>query len=138
MTADVKAEVPARQDPRTAVAGFVSFLETGIAPGGLFAPDVFADVSLPRWRVQSDTSAGILAIRAQGHPSPGRVRVTRVERMDQGFTLEFGAVARRRPGLVLPRDGPPTSWTTASSTWRSTAPATGTRRGSASTPSRCG
>lgn len=71
------------------VANFVRFLESGVVPDGLFAPDVFSDVSLPRWRVQADTEAGVLAIRTQGHPVPGDVRVERVERTDHGFTLEL-------------------------------------------------
>jgi hypothetical protein len=72
-----------------AVARLVGFLETGIAPAGLFAPNVFGDVSFPQWRVQSDTAEGLLAVRAEGHPFPGQVRVERVERTDHGFTIEL-------------------------------------------------
>lgn len=76
-------------DTKLAVARLIEFLETGAAPDGLFAPDVFLDVSLPQWRVQSATAEGALAIRAQGHPFPGQVRVERVSQTDRGFTIEF-------------------------------------------------
>lgn len=73
----------------TVVAGLVEYLESGEAPDGLFAPDVFADVSLPLWRLQADDVEGLLAIRRRGHPWPGQVRVQWVEPTDHGFTLEF-------------------------------------------------
>jgi hypothetical protein len=72
-----------------AVADLIEFLETGDAPEGLFAPDVFADVSLPLWRIQAATAEEILAVRAEGHPFPGHVHVERVERTDRGFTIEL-------------------------------------------------
>jgi hypothetical protein len=71
------------------VADLIRFLETGIVPERLFAADVFADLSLPHWRVQAATAAEIIAIRAEGHPCPGQVRVERVERTGPGFTIEF-------------------------------------------------
>jgi len=43
-------------------------------------------VSLPLWRIQSATAEGLLAVRAEGHPFPGQVRV---EHTDHGFTIEF-------------------------------------------------
>ena len=70
----------------TAVARLVVFLETGEAPDGLFAPTVFSDVSLPRWRVQTDTAEGIVALRRHSHPAPGRVTVERVDHHAAGFT----------------------------------------------------
>ena len=78
-----------RPDPSVAVANLIRFLETGSVPDGLFAPDVFADLSLPHWRIQSATAEEVLAIRAQGHPFPGTVRVERVERTEHGFTIEL-------------------------------------------------
>jgi hypothetical protein len=78
-----------RPDPSVAVAGLIKFLETGTAPGGLFAPDLFADLSLPQWRIQAASAEEILAIRADGHPFPGQVRVERIERTEHGFTIEF-------------------------------------------------
>jgi hypothetical protein len=71
------------------VAKLIRFLETGFAPDGLFAPGVISDLSLPQWRVQAATAEDILAIRAEGHPCPGHVRVERVEQTGHGFTIEF-------------------------------------------------
>jgi hypothetical protein len=79
----------ARPDTRTAVAGLLRFLETGSAPEGLFAPDLFIDVSLPQWRVQGTTADEAIAIRLAGHASPGRVHVSRLDETDLGFVLEF-------------------------------------------------
>jgi hypothetical protein len=78
-----------RQDASVAVANLIRFLETGSVPSGLFAPDVFADLSLPHWRIQAANAEQILAIRADGHPGPGQVRVERVEQTGHGFTIEF-------------------------------------------------
>jgi hypothetical protein len=72
-----------------AVAGLISFLETNQAPPGLFAANCFADVSLPHWRVQATTDDGLTAIRMDGHPIPGQVRVERVDRTERGFVLQF-------------------------------------------------
>lgn len=76
-------------DTKVAVARLIEYLETGTAPEGLFAPDVFLDLSLPQWRLQAATAEEALAIRAQGHPSPGQVRVERVSQTGTGFTIEF-------------------------------------------------
>lgn len=85
----MSGEAAVRARHGTAVADLVRFLETGTAPDGLFAPDVFADVSFPQWRLQSATADGILRIRRDGHPIPGRVRVERVDETSRGFTIEF-------------------------------------------------
>ncbi|GAA4361249.1 hypothetical protein [Angustibacter luteus] len=76
-------------DPTVAVARLISFLETGSVPEGLFAPDVFSDLSLPHWRIQTETARDIIAERVAGHPIPGQVRVERVEHTGHGFTIEF-------------------------------------------------
>lgn len=78
-----------RPDATMVLAALIKYLETGEAPDGLFAPDVFADVTLPHWRLQADDVEGLLAIRRGGHPWPGQVRVQWVEPTDHGFTLEF-------------------------------------------------
>ena len=78
-----------QRDANAVVADLIRFLETGTVPDGLFAADAFADLSLPRWRIQAATAAEIIAIRAEGHPCPGQVRVERVEETGHGFTLEF-------------------------------------------------
>jgi hypothetical protein len=80
---------PAHADPAVAAAKLIRYLETGSAPDGLFAPDVFADLSLPQWRVQARTAAAVLAVRAGSHPWPGEVRAGRVERTGHGFTIEL-------------------------------------------------
>ena len=80
---------PDQPDVSGAVANLIRFLETGSVPDGLFAPDVFSDLSLPHWRLQAATAAEILAIRAESHPCPGQVRVERVEQTGHGFTIEF-------------------------------------------------
>ena len=85
MTADVRTS----RNCTTPVAALIRFLETGVAAEGLFAPDVFSEVSLPHWRVQADTDEGLLAIRVKGHPFPGQVRVERLEQTGHGFTMEF-------------------------------------------------
>jgi hypothetical protein len=73
----------------TAVANLIKFLETGAAPEGLFADDVFTDLSLPHWRIQTATASEVLGVREQSHPWPGQVRVERVEQTGHGFTIEF-------------------------------------------------
>ncbi|WP_445183265.1 hypothetical protein ACTXG6_32695 [Pseudonocardia sp. Cha107L01] len=85
----MKATTATRPETAMAVAHLIRFLETGAAPVGLFAPDAFLDLSLPQWRIQADTGEEILAVRAEGHPFPGQVRVERVEQTDHGFTIEF-------------------------------------------------
>lgn len=72
-----------------AVAGLVAWLETGSGADQVFAPDCFLDLSLPHWRVQADGAEGLLRIRDEDHPRPGRVRVERVDRTDQGFVMAF-------------------------------------------------
>jgi hypothetical protein len=59
------------------VSRLVAFLERGDA-AGLFTEDVFADVTLPHWRVQTGSAADLIAARGQMHPEPGRVRVEMV------------------------------------------------------------
>jgi hypothetical protein len=71
------------------VEKLVRYLETGSAPAGLFAQDVFADLTLPHWRVQAADAEGLLALRAGFHPYPGVVRLERVVATDHGFVLEF-------------------------------------------------
>jgi hypothetical protein len=89
MSAEVGTAAVNRSDPSVAVANFIRFLETGTVPDGLFAADLFLDLSIPHGRVQVSTAAEVVAIRAADHPWPGQVRVERVERTEHGFTLEF-------------------------------------------------
>jgi hypothetical protein len=78
-----------QRDASAVVADLIRFLETGTVPAGLFAAGAFADLSLPQWRVQAATTAEVIALRTEGHPCPGQVRVERVEETGHGFTLEF-------------------------------------------------
>ena len=78
-----------QRDANAVVADLIRFLETGTVPERLFAADVFADLSLPHWRIQAATAAEVIAIRVEGHPGPGQVRVERVEQTGHGFTIEF-------------------------------------------------
>ena len=69
-------------------AKLVSYLETGEAPARLFAPDLFLDFTMPTWRLQADSAEGALAVRKGGHPWPGRVPRSRLDRTETGFVLE--------------------------------------------------
>jgi hypothetical protein len=76
-------------DTKVAVARLIEFLETGQPSDGLFAPHVFLDLSLPLWRVQTNTAKDAIALRVGSHPSSGRVRVERLSQTDTGFAIEF-------------------------------------------------
>ncbi|MCA0295286.1 MAG: hypothetical protein LCH96_08275 [Actinobacteria bacterium] len=80
----------AAQVPDTGIpglAGFVEFLETGVAREGVFADDLFADLSFPHWRLQATSAAELVAIRGERHPWPGRVRVERAAPTPSGFVV---------------------------------------------------
>ncbi len=72
-----------------AAAKLIRFLETNVAPEGLFAADCFADLSLPRWRVQADSADEVTAVRTRNHPVGGQVRVERIDRTERGFVIQF-------------------------------------------------
>jgi hypothetical protein len=78
-------EVPALVG--ASVDRFVAFLETG-ATEGLFAPDVFADITLPGWRVQVQGAAEVIASKIGFHPPAGRTRVEKVLAGSQGYTIK--------------------------------------------------
>ena len=67
---------------------FTAFLETGAAPEGLFAPDVFVDFTMPQWRLQARGAGDVVAMRLAGHPGPGRVPRSRFDATTTGFVLE--------------------------------------------------
>jgi hypothetical protein len=67
----------------------VSFLETGTAPEGLFAPDAFLDLTMPTWRIQAAGAEDLIAVRKEGHPGPGRVTRWRADPTPAGFVFEF-------------------------------------------------
>jgi len=68
--------------------GLVSFMETGTAPDGLFAADVFCDFTMPRWRLQARGLGPLLELRRQGHPGDGKVPRSRCDPTPNGFVLE--------------------------------------------------
>jgi hypothetical protein len=76
-------------DGPAVAARFVRWLESGEGAGEVFAPDVFGDVTLPHWRVQTATAADLIAVRAHGHPHRGRVRVERLEPTPRGWTMQI-------------------------------------------------
>jgi hypothetical protein len=65
----------------------VAFLETG-ATEGLFAPDVFADITLPHWRVQTQGAEEVIATKTSLHPPGGRTRVEKVLAAERSFTVK--------------------------------------------------
>lgn len=68
---------------------FVTWLETGVRPDGLLADDVFADLSVPQWRVQAQGADATFHLREDDHPFPGEVRVEALDRTSRGFLLQF-------------------------------------------------
>jgi hypothetical protein len=66
---------------------FVAFLQTGAAEG-LFAPDLFADITLPHWRVQVRGGEEMIAVKTRLHPPAGRTRVEKVLVGEHGYTLK--------------------------------------------------
>lgn len=76
-------------EARVLAEQLVAFLETGEPPPGLFASDVFMDLTLPRWRVQTQGVAGIVATRREGGHVRGRVPRWRCDPTPTGFVLEF-------------------------------------------------
>ena len=78
-----------RWTPRALLAArFITFLETGVAAPGLFAPDLFTDFTMPLGRLQADSAEGSIALRAAGHPMVGRVPRSRLDVTGTGFVLE--------------------------------------------------
>jgi hypothetical protein len=67
----------------------IRFLETGDVPDGLFRPDVFLDLSMPTWRIQTTGAEDLIAVRKEGHPGPGTVTRWRADPTATGFVLEF-------------------------------------------------
>jgi hypothetical protein len=68
---------------------FVRFLETNTAPDGLFTEDVFMDLTLPQWRLQTSGRDALVAVRRRGHPALGTVPRHRVDVTPTGLVLEF-------------------------------------------------
>jgi hypothetical protein len=66
----------------------VAYLESGEAPPGLFAPHVFCDFTLPRWRLQAEGIEPVLALRRSSHPVRGTVPRWRCDPTPSGLVLE--------------------------------------------------
>jgi hypothetical protein len=69
-------------------AQLIAFLETGKAAPGLFAEDVFLDLTLPRWRLQAQGMRDVIQLRLNGHPGVGKVARSRCDATAKGFVLE--------------------------------------------------
>ena len=67
----------------------IRFLETGDVPEGLFRPDVFLDLTMPTWRVQTAGAEDLIAVRKEGHSGPGTVTRWRADPTPAGFVFEF-------------------------------------------------
>src|SRR5262249_29686191 len=76
-------------DVRRLADGLVEFLETGTPQEGLFADDVFCDLSIPSWRLQAEGVVDTVGLRRMGHPGTGKVLHTRVDETATGFVLEY-------------------------------------------------
>lgn len=85
-----QGHAPAAVDPVDPLVHlFIRFLETGKAPEGLFAEDVFVDFTMPLWRRQARGRAGLEQLRRAGHPDPGSVPRWRADPTARGFVIEF-------------------------------------------------
>jgi hypothetical protein len=73
---------------RNLAGKLIAFLETGVPPSGLFAPDVFIDFTMPQWRLQAQGAEDAVGLRRHGHPAPGRVPRSRFDATTTGFVLE--------------------------------------------------
>lgn len=67
----------------------IAFTETGEAPAGLLAPDVFCDFTMPTWRLQASGVDETVALRRAGHPGPSTVPRWRFDPTPTGFVLEI-------------------------------------------------
>jgi hypothetical protein len=55
---------------------------------GLFASDVFADITLPHWRVQALGADDLVAMKTRMHPPGGHARVEKVLPGSHGYTVK--------------------------------------------------
>jgi hypothetical protein len=76
-------------EPAELAERFVAWLETGVRRDGLLADDVFADLTLPHWRVQAEGADAAFRLREDSHPFSGAVRVESVDRTSRGFLMRF-------------------------------------------------
>jgi hypothetical protein len=67
----------------------VEFVQTNSAPAGLFTDDVFVDLSLPQWRLQTSGRGNLVALRRTSHPFLGSVPRHRADVTETGIVIEF-------------------------------------------------
>ncbi|MCU7821380.1 hypothetical protein [Kitasatospora sp. DSM 101779] len=87
-TARPATTTPDEETVRRLAGLLVDFLQTGVPPQGLFAPDVFCDLTVPQWRLQATGPEGVTALRRAGHPATGTVPRSRIDRTETGFLIE--------------------------------------------------
>lgn len=68
---------------------FLRWLESGVRPEGMFAPDVLADLTIPHWRLQARGEDGAFRLREDQHPATGTVRVEALDRTSRGFLVQI-------------------------------------------------
>jgi len=68
---------------------FVGWLETGFRPDGMFADDVFADLTIPQWRVQASGVDAAFGLRENSHPFQGEIRIEALDSTARDFLLQF-------------------------------------------------
>ena len=89
MTTSTTVQARDAAEVRRLSEGLVAFLESNTAPDGLFHSDVFCDLSLPQWRLQTDSAADIARLRRESHPDLGQVARWRSDPLPDGFVFEF-------------------------------------------------
>jgi hypothetical protein len=87
--ATARVETFDAEQARRLSEGLVAFLETNTPPEGLFHPDVFGDLSLPQWRLQTASAEALVHLRRHDHPDRGRVSRWRSDPTPGGFVFEF-------------------------------------------------
>jgi hypothetical protein len=80
---------PVQPDATDLADRLVRWLETGIRPENLFTDDIFADLTIPHWRLQAQGVDAAFHLREDGHPFPGEVRVEALDRTTRGFLFQF-------------------------------------------------
>src|SRR4051794_41935270 len=82
--------VTAADEVTRCARGLVTFLESSGAevPPDLFHADVLIDFTMPTWRLQARGIDGVVGLRQGGHPWPGRVPRSRLDRAEEGVVLE--------------------------------------------------
>lgn len=76
---------------QSSVDRLVRFLQSSGAdtPEATFAPDVFADLTFPHWRVQLVGADALAAGRQEMHPQPGTVRLEQVTGDERGYAVKL-------------------------------------------------